>query len=151
MRFQAVLWRNWQEIIRQCSCLWRTKENLDSSTLTLNVGSQYAGEYGNLFYYDSDGKMVYIDAGLVTPEGTCRWRSVTLRIMLLSSTKNRCLKVMCRMICSHYQAVEQVMQRRRANAARTGDTAPVGILIVLMLAALASVSVVVLKRRNSEK
>ena len=86
------------------------------ATLTLNVGSQYAGEYGNLFYYDSDGKMVYIDAGLVTPEGNLSLTfSHASDYVVVFQTKNRCLKVMCRMICSHYQAVEQAMQRRRAT------------------------------------
>ena len=37
--------------------------------LTLNVGGEYAGKYGNLFYYDSDGKLVFINAGTITPEG----------------------------------------------------------------------------------
>lgn len=121
------------------------------ATLTLNVGSQYAGEYGNLFYYDSDGKMVYIDAGLVTPEGN---------LSLTFSHASDYVVVFNEKQMSQSDVPNDLQPlsgggagnaAQAGNAARTGDTAPVGMLIVLMLAALASVSVVVLKRRNSEK
>lgn len=39
------------------------------ATLTLNVGDEYAGKYGNLYWHDSDGKMVFIDAGLISADG----------------------------------------------------------------------------------
>ena len=121
------------------------------ATLTLNVGSQYAGEYGNLFYYDSDGKMVYIDAGLVTPEGN---------LSLTFSHASDYVVVFNEKQMSQSDVPNDLQPlsgggagnaAQAGNAARTGDTAPVGMLIVLMLAALASVSVVVLKRITSEK
>lgn len=39
------------------------------ATLTVNVGNEHAGKYGNLYYHDSDGKLVFIDAGEITPSG----------------------------------------------------------------------------------
>lgn len=39
------------------------------ASLTLNVGSQYAGQYGNLYYYDSDGRMVFMNAGAIGENG----------------------------------------------------------------------------------
>ena len=33
------------------------------ATLTMNAGAEYAGKHGNLFWYDSNHKMVFIDAG----------------------------------------------------------------------------------------
>ncbi|MCI8505361.1 MAG: hypothetical protein HFI67_04140 [Lachnospiraceae bacterium] len=40
------------------------------ATLTVNMGQEYAGRYGNLFYHDSEGKMVFIDAGRVREDGS---------------------------------------------------------------------------------
>ena len=39
------------------------------ATLTVNMGKEHAGLYGNLFYHDSDGRMVFIDAGQISGEG----------------------------------------------------------------------------------
>lgn len=39
------------------------------ATLTINMGNEYSGKYGNLYYHDSDGKMVFINAGKISPNG----------------------------------------------------------------------------------
>lgn len=39
------------------------------ASLTLNVGAQYEGKYGNLYYYDSDGRMVFMNAGVIGEDG----------------------------------------------------------------------------------
>lgn len=40
------------------------------ATLTINVGSENAGEYGNLYYYNSEGRMIFNDAGKVSTDGS---------------------------------------------------------------------------------
>lgn len=40
------------------------------ATLTLNAGKENADKYGNLYYYDSDGKMVFINAGKIAADGS---------------------------------------------------------------------------------
>lgn len=37
--------------------------------LTYNIGSQYTGKYGNLYYYDSDGRMIFMNAGAIDNAG----------------------------------------------------------------------------------
>lgn len=37
--------------------------------LKINVGNENKGKYGNLYYYDSDGKMVYMNAGKIDENG----------------------------------------------------------------------------------
>lgn len=37
--------------------------------LTLNIGSQYNGKYGNLYYYDSDGMLKFMNAGKIGVDG----------------------------------------------------------------------------------
>lgn len=39
------------------------------ATLTIDIGAEHSGKYGNLFYHDSAGKMVFIDAGPVDANG----------------------------------------------------------------------------------
>lgn len=37
--------------------------------LTVNVGSEHSGQFGNLYYHDSDGKMVFINTGKINSDG----------------------------------------------------------------------------------
>ena len=37
--------------------------------LTLNVGAEHTGKYGNLYYYDSEGKLVFMNAGEIAADG----------------------------------------------------------------------------------
>lgn len=39
------------------------------ASLTINVGSENSGKYGNLYYYDSTGKMVFMNAGVIDANG----------------------------------------------------------------------------------
>ncbi len=39
------------------------------ATLRVGVGSEHAGKYGNLYYHDKNGKLVFIDAGQIDSEG----------------------------------------------------------------------------------
>lgn len=39
------------------------------ANLTLNIGKEYKGKYGNLYYYDSDGKLVFMNAGEIDADG----------------------------------------------------------------------------------
>lgn len=38
--------------------------------LTLNLGSEHSGSYGNLYYYDSSGKLVFRNAGQIGADGS---------------------------------------------------------------------------------
>ena len=40
------------------------------ATLSINMGNEYAGQFGSLYYYDSDHKMVYIDSGKIMEDGS---------------------------------------------------------------------------------
>lgn len=37
--------------------------------LTMNIGSQYAGKTGNLYWHDSDGRMIFMNAGAIDAAG----------------------------------------------------------------------------------
>lgn len=40
------------------------------ASLNVEVGKDNAGQFGNLFYYDSDGKLVFMNAGKIEADGT---------------------------------------------------------------------------------
>lgn len=40
-----------------------------TATLTMNAGAEYAGKNGNLYWYDSNHKMVFVDAGVIQAGG----------------------------------------------------------------------------------
>lgn len=40
------------------------------AVLNIGVGSEYAGKYGNLYYHDSAGKMVFVNAGQIDSNGS---------------------------------------------------------------------------------
>ena len=40
------------------------------ATLNVNVGSENVGQYANLYYYDSTGKLVFMNAGKISEDGT---------------------------------------------------------------------------------
>ena len=40
-----------------------------TATLTMNAGAEYAGKNGNLYWYDSNHKMVFVDAGMIQEGG----------------------------------------------------------------------------------
>ncbi len=40
-----------------------------AATLSFNLGSEYKDKFGNLYWYDSAGKMVFIDSGLIDEDG----------------------------------------------------------------------------------
>lgn len=39
------------------------------ASLSFAIGAQYQGKFGNLYYYDSDGKMVFMNAGKIDSNG----------------------------------------------------------------------------------
>lgn len=39
------------------------------ASLTINVGSEHEGEFGNLYYHDSNGKLVFMNAGQIDEDG----------------------------------------------------------------------------------
>ena len=40
------------------------------ANLNVNVGKENAGQFGNLYYYDSDGRLVFMNAGKIAEDGS---------------------------------------------------------------------------------
>lgn len=122
--------------------------------LTLNVGSQYAGKFGNLYYYDSDGKLVYINSGKVAESGN---------VSLTFSHASDYVVVLADQQyigngdgqdgASNTSGNEGTTQKQSgADVVKTGDSAPTVTLLIVMGAAVVVIAgAVIVKKRGSAK
>lgn len=122
--------------------------------LTLNVGSQYAGKFGNLYYYDSDGKLVYINSGKVAESGN---------VSLTFSHASDYVVVLAdqqyigngdgQTGASNTSGNEGTTQKQSgADVVKTGDSAPTVTLLIVMGAAVVVIAgAVIVKKRGSAK
>lgn len=58
--------------------------------LTLNVGSENNGKFGNLYYYNDEGRMIFIDAGQIGSDGTVSltFSHASDYVIVISDTKH---------------------------------------------------------------
>ncbi len=61
-----------------------------SATLKFNLGKEYKDKYGNLYWYDSDGKMVFVDAGVIDENGdvSLRFSHASDYVIVMKDTKD---------------------------------------------------------------
>lgn len=96
--------------------------------LTINVGKQYYGKYGNLYYYDSDGKMVLMNAGTIDKDG-----NVTLGF----SHASEYAIVITDVPASQNQSDGQAQTGQNLSSPKTGDTSVNYLYIMMVLAGTA--------------
>lgn len=94
--------------------------------LTVNVGSEFSGKYGNLYYYDSDGKMVFMNAGKINPDGTVslEFSHASEYVIVMSDKK------------MSQADVPTSLQPVKKGAVATGDEMPLMTMVLLMVAAI---------------
>lgn len=113
--------------------------------LTINVGKQYYGKYGNLYYYDSDGKMVLMNAGAIDKDG-----NVTLGF----SHASEYAIVITDVPASQNQSDGQAQTGQSLSSPKTGDTSVNYLYIMMVLAGTAMFAMLVyglMKDRTSAK
>lgn len=113
--------------------------------LTINVGKQYYGKYGNLYYYDSDGKMVLMNAGAIDKDG-----NVTLGF----SHASEYAIVITDVPASQNQSDGQAQTGQSLSSPKTGDNSVNYLYIMMMLAGTAMFTMLVyglMKDRSSAK
>lgn len=113
--------------------------------LTINVGKQYYGKYGNLYYYDSDGKMVLMNAGAIDKDG-----NVTLGF----SHASEYAIVITDVPASQNQSDGQAQTGQSLSSPKTGDNSVNYLYIMMMLAGTAMFTMIVyglMKDRTSAK
>ena len=114
--------------------------------LTLNVGANYAGKYGNLYYYDSTGRMVFMNAGAIGADGnvTLGFSHASEYAIVISDTQG---------VNADNKTVTTTPAKastaKTAKSAKTSDSNPVMPLMAVLFAGLVMVSVVYIKRKRA--
>ena len=113
--------------------------------LTLNVGANYAGKYGNLYYYDSTGRMVFMNAGAIGADGnvTLGFSHASEYAIVISDTQgsNADNKTVT-------NTPAKASTAKDAKSAKTDDANPVLPLMVVLFAGVAVISAVYIKRQR---
>ncbi len=104
------------------------------ASLTVNVGSQHSGQFGNLYYHDSDGKMVFINAGKIQPDGnvSLEFSHASDYVIVMSDKEMSQSDVPAEI--SPTQKKEQVVSPKKS--AKTGDETNIVYWMVLGMIAL---------------
>ena len=110
--------------------------------LTLNVGANHAGKYGNLYYYDSTGRMVFMNAGAIGADGnvTFGFSHASEYAIVISDTQG--------VNADNKTVTTTPAKASTAKSAKTDDTNPVLPLMVVLFAGVALVSAVYIKRQR---
>ena len=95
-----------------------------TATLTVNVGSEHKGKYGNLYYYNDKKELEFIDSAVIGANG-----NVSLEFTHASD----------------YVIV--IGENMESTGANTGDQTPILPFVFLMLAGCAIVAGVIVKRK----
>ncbi len=115
------------------------------ASLTFNMGSQFTGEFGNLYYYDSDGRMVYMSSDEVNANGdvTFSFSHASDYVVVVSEQPMSQTDVPADLqpLAAGGQA--------SGDAVKTGDaSSALPIIVVMILAAGAAVGAVAVRRRR---
>lgn len=112
-----------------------------TGVLTLNVGNQYTGKTGSLYYYDSSGKMVFMNAGTIDEQGNVS--------LLFSHASDYAL-----VISGENAGSSGGSNTTTVSTVKTGDTTPVslyGILLLTGAAGMITAAGVVVRQRRRER
>lgn len=99
------------------------------ASLTMVAGKEYAGKYGNLFWYDDDKKMSYIDAGEISSTG-----GVSLTF---SHASDYALVI----------ADHDMGQEAPQKAPKTGDSSAMFMWFMLLMAGVVAMGAVAYRKR----
>ncbi len=113
--------------------------------LTMNVGTEFVNQYGNLYYYDSNGKMVFMNAGKIGEDGTVglSFSHASEYAVVLSD------KQMGQDEVVNAQPKDNV-KNTRSNAVKTGDSSAAGMYLIILVAC-AGVACIAWRKRQLNK
>ena len=99
------------------------------ASLTYNIGSEYAGKYGNLYYYDSTGRMIFQNAGTIDADG-----NISLNFSHASE---------------YAVVIADYADNSATSSIATGDSSPIVLYAVLCVMAIALAGIAVVTRKKN--
>lgn len=104
-----------------------------AATLTVNLGADNKGKFGNLYYYNKDGELEFMNAGSIDENG-----NVQLGFTHASDY----------VIVVDEKAATKEEETVATTAPKTGDASNTAALLIVMVMALATTAGVLVKRKN---
>ncbi len=102
------------------------------ASLTYNIGSEYAGKYGNLYYYDSTGRMIFQNAGAIDADG-----NISLDFSHASEYA---------VVIADYAVTTD---NAASGTVATGDSSPIVLYAVLCVMAIALAGIAAVTRKKN--
>ncbi len=105
------------------------------ASLTYNIGSEYAGKYGNLYYYDSTGRMIFQNAGAIDADG-----NISLNFSHASEYA---------VVIADYAVTTENADNTATGSIATGDSSPIVLYAVLCVMEIALAGIAVVTRKKN--
>lgn len=105
------------------------------ASLTYNIGSEYAGKYGNLYYYDSTGRMIFQNAGAIDADG-----NISLNFSHASEYA---------VVIADYAVTTDNADNTATGGIATGDSSPIVLYAVLCVMAIALAGIAAVTRKKN--
>lgn len=105
------------------------------ASLTYNIGSEYAGKYGNLYYYDSTGRMIFKNAGTIDADG-----NISLNFSHASEYA---------VVIADNAVTTDNADNTATSSIATGDSSPIVLYAVLCVMAIALAGIAVVTRKKN--
>lgn len=105
------------------------------ASLTYNIGSEYAGKYGNLYYYDSTGRMIFQNAGAIDADG-----NISLNFSHASEYA---------VVIADYAVTTDNADNTATGGIATGDSTPIALYAVLCVMAIALAGIAAVTRKKN--
>ena len=99
------------------------------ASLTYNIGSEYAGKYGNPYYYDSTGRMIFQNAGAIDADG-----NISLNFSHASE---------------YAVVIADYADNSATSSIATGDSSPIVLYAVLCVMAIALAGIAAVTRKKN--
>ncbi|MCI5517063.1 MAG: hypothetical protein MR427_06155 [Roseburia sp.] len=121
------------------------------ASLSYNIGSEYAGKYGNLYYYDSTGRMIFQNAGAIGADGTVslKFSHASDYAVVITDTP----QIPGSQAQSNDQnptgSVQNLNKANTTKAPNTGDNNDIVFYFILCGMGIAAVAVITRKKRNA--
>ena len=105
------------------------------ASLTYNIGSEYDGKYGNLYYYDSTGRMIFQNAGTIDADG-----NISLNFSHASEYA---------VVIADNAVTTDNADNTATSSIATGDSSPIVLYAVLCVMAIALAGIAVVTRKKN--
>lgn len=105
------------------------------ASLTYNIGSEYAGKYGNLYYYDSTGRMIFQNAGTIDADG-----NISLNFSHASEYA---------VVIADNAVTTDNADNAATSSIATGDSSPIVLYAVLCVMEIALAGIAVVTRKKN--